>query len=365
VSNVLVITRPEGESDWKTIPKENYDLIIFTGGYFVSAYHSDQHLVTAFSDIVSFRLNNSNVVLLLNQDDIQYLNPSVSVPGFRSTGVFLFKSILKQYSHLLKYSYTYDGINYNSNYCNQLIPQSYYINGTHFSFSKDRSPLDLDYYPKNLQYNKINGYTVGVYTPYMENIDISILHAQRSVFNKFKININQIPWPEKAHAHPHSDFCNWIVDNEDVDFYVFFDIDAIPLKPNFLEILIDRASFTKLVGCEQTTEFISDVPFAAPSCLVFSKNLYNKMGRPRFNPTERSDDTQELTYIAWEQGIEVDFIKFTHCKVPNYYWVFQDGRVYGYGSVYEDLIYHNFQARFGRFLHFFIDECKSIVMKYS
>lgn len=365
MNNVLIITRPEGESDWKTIPKDNYDLIIFTGGYFVSAYHSNQHLITEFSEIISFRLNNDNVILLLNQDDIQYLNTSSKVYGFREDGAIAFKSILKQYSHLLKYNHFHNDINYNSSYCNQLIPRSYYINGAHFDFNNYNVPLNLDYYPANLQYNYINGYIIGVYTPYMENVDISVLRAQRSVFNKFNVNINQIPWPEKEYAHPHSDFCNWIVDNENVDFYVFFDIDAIPLKPNFLEILIERAGFDKLVGCEQTTEFISNIPFAAPSCLIISKKLYNKMGRPRFNPTERSDDTQELTHLAWEQNIEVDFIKFTHCKVPNYYWVFQDGRIYGYGSVYEDLIYHNFQARFGRFLHFFIDECKSTVEKYS
>ena len=89
------------------------------------------------------------------------------------------------------------------------------------------------------------------------------------------------------------------------------------------------------------------------------------MGRPRFDPTYRSDDTQELTHLAWEQGIEVDFIKFTDCKIPNYYWKFKDGRQYGFGSFYEDLVYHNFQARWDKFTVLFYEECEKIVKKYS
>lgn len=373
--NILIFTPQEGKDDWKSIPHDGYDLIIFTGGYFTSIDLSNEDLAKAAIEIINFKINNNKVLLLLNEDDLQYIDRGEITANYRQDGHNLFKFILTK--HKKMFSMYYPDVtgkldaflnqmfNLNLNQIPRLwhfCPRGYFINSAFFEFEKPKTYKHKN--QKSLEFNYIDGYKVGVFCPYMNNVDPKLVAAQRSVFDIFNIKINQLLWNGLG-GNPHSDFVNHIFDNIDCDFYILFDIDAIPLRPDFLETIIRRTVKTKIVGAEQTTDMISDEPFAAPSCFCISKDLYEQMGRPRFDPTYRSDDTQELTHLAWEQGIEVDFIKFTDCKIPNYYWKFKDGRQYGFGSFYEDLVYHNFQARWDKFTVLFYEECEKIVKKYS
>lgn len=366
MNNVLIFTKQEGRDDWKNISFDKNDLIIFSGAYFVSDTLSCHDLIRSTQDIINFKLNNDNVLLLLNEDDLQYIGEP-RTGNYKAECHDLFNSILIENRHLFN---TYNSALINNlkidlNKIPQMIyfcPRGYFVNDLFYEFE---IPKTFTHNPqKSLVFNKINGYKVGIFIPYMDNIDPKLVEAQKQVFDTFNVNINQILWKSLG-GNPHSDFVNTIVDDVYCDFYVLFDIDSIPLRPDFLEILVERAGKTKILGAEQTTDMISNEPFAAPSCFIISKELYDKMGRPRFDPTPRSDDTQELTHLAIEQGIEVDFIKFTHCKIPNYYWEFKDGRKYGYGSYYEDLVFHNFQARLDKFTRFFFEECEKTIAKYS
>lgn len=363
---ILTFTRQEGKDDWKSIPKEGYDLIVFTGGYFVADKMSNEDLMKSAHDIINFKINNNNVILLLNQDDLQYINENQILGSYRHEIAEQCKNLLKRKKHLFSFYDVLPGhldISFKKwPQMGYFYPRGYFINDAFYEFEP---PVKFIHPPnKPLTYNLVDNYKVGIFIPYMDNVDPKLVAAQKKVFDVFNVNVNQILWRGLG-GNPHSDFVNHFIDNADCDFYVLFDIDSIPLRPDFLEILVKRAGKTKIVGAEQTTDMISDEPFAAPSCFIISKDLYNQMGRPSFNPTYRSDDTQELTHLAWEQGIEVDFIRFSHCKIPNYYWKFKDGRQYGFGSYYEDLAYHNFQARWDKFTQFFYEECENIVKKYS
>ena len=82
---------------------------------------------------------------------------------------------------------------------------------------------------------------VGVYSPYFEICLPQYMEYQLKVFEKLNVNLNQCLHTKtcpQTNMVRHGEFLNEISRSEEVDYLVFFDVDAIPLKENFLEILI-------------------------------------------------------------------------------------------------------------------------------
>lgn len=209
---------------------------------------------------------------------------------------------------------------------------------------------------------------IGVYTTYFPNLDPRFIEYQKKVFDKFGIKLNQIenqPNLLGRGYNSHGTFLTEISKNEDVDYLVFFDIDAIPLHPDFLQIVIDRTYGKKVIlGIEQRTNHIpNSIPYAGPSCFVISKETYNALGQPHYNETDRSDVAEELTHIAREKGIEVDMFKFEKCEIP--LWDLSDGRKFGTASSYEGLAFHNFESRNSEKIELFLNKCKEILNEYD
>ena len=366
MKNSIIFNKIHGDNSWKKISLSEYDLIIFAGNYFDSKHHTNQELIDNFKDILELVRTNSNVHLLLGRHDLQYLDFGLRIGGFREDGADDFNKILSDNIDVFKVTYEDQFIEIDQDFikCRDisiLLEEGYYYDNFEKKLLvKEAQIFQKEIEKKPFEYNYVKGYKVGIYTPYMKNLDQSVIDAQRSVFDVFDFKINQVYWEGR-----HAEFSNFIARNEDVDFFILFDIDAIPLRPDFLELVIEMAGKDKIVGAEQVTIHISDDAFAAPSCFIMSKDLYERMNQPDFEITDRSDDTQELTYLAQEMGIEVRLLKFTHCEKEHYYWRFKDGRKYGYGSYYEDLAYHNFESRMGAYIHLFLNKCKEIVKKYS
>ena len=375
MKKTIVFPKNHGVTGWKHIvKKERPDRVIFTGNYFDSSNLMNEELVDNFLDIIKYANESKKVVLLIGRHDLQYLDTRLKIPGFREDGAQMFHEVIDANLHLFVQEYVEDDLIYRQDSIVsdidssliQLIGGYYYINGVpKLLLEADGKPLIYQNQPQRpMEYNIVNGFKVGIYSGYMSNTLQSVLDAQRSVFDTFNIKLNQVLWTK---SYLLGQFLNHIVDTEDVDFFVFFDIDSIPLKPNILEILIKMAGKNKIVGSEQVSVHVKgyeDHVFAAPSCFCISNELYNRMGRTRFDFTDRGDNTQELTHAAQEQGIDVIFLRYSHCEKPNYYWKLPNGKTYGYGSTYEDMVYHNFESRFSK-VDYFIDKCKEIVEKYS
>tara|TARA_R110002051_G_scaffold325745_2_gene430761 strand:- start:1824 stop:2555 length:732 start_codon:yes stop_codon:yes gene_type:complete len=191
---------------------------------------------------------------------------------------------------------------------------------------------------------------IGIYSPAFEGCNPDYANYQQQVFDKFNVKINQCIHTKRSPRSGtvrHGDFLDEISKSEDVDYIVFFDIDAIPLKEDFLKILIKKAHGKQcILGIEQKSNrinFENAERYAGPACFVISKNVYNLLGEPSYNETDRSDCGEELSWIAREKGIEVNYIEFTNCAIPM--WKLKDNVKFGIGSEYEGLIFHNFQAR--------------------
>ena len=246
----------------------------------------------------------------------------------------------------------------------------------------------------DFNYNTINingeSLKVGVYCAafYCEP---AYMEYHQKVFQHFGVNVNYI-----HDSQYHGEILDRICHTENVDYFCFVDVDAIPLIPNVLEILINRIHGKKaIIGIEQCSnnhvnegdklialanaikngQKISthinpsnnthnvlegfEYTYAGPAFFVISKEVYTFLGKPSFLETYRSDCGEEISYIAREKGVEVKYINFSHCIKPM--WHLRDDIEFGIGSTYENLVYHNFQARVPSNLPLFIEQCSKIL----
>jgi hypothetical protein len=154
---------------------------------------------------------------------------------------------------------------------------------------------------------------IGVYSLMWTNANTDFFTYQKKVFDFCNIKINQL-----VENVPHGLWLTNLAKQENVDFMIFFDMDAIPLQKDFLKIVIDRVyNKTKILGIEQRTNHIpNSVPYAGPACFVISKDTYEKLGEPSFLETSRSDVAEELSHICREKQIPIDVFKFNNCLHP-------------------------------------------------
>lgn len=204
---------------------------------------------------------------------------------------------------------------------------------------------------------------LGIYSVYYNNNSPEYREYQKKVFDKFNLHINQIQWEDQGYIG-HSNFMNHIARTEEVDYLIFFDIDCIPLVSNILDIILERIHNKKtILGPEQTSNHISEVIskgiFAAPSCFCISKQFYKELGEPSFEATYRGDVAQELTHICREKNYKVEYFKYDRSIEEK--WKLKEDTFFGSGTVYEDIIFHNFSATSGYNLTNFIEKAEEVL----
>lgn len=209
-------------------------------------------------------------------------------------------------------------------------------------------------------------FKVGVYSPYQSNINSQIIEYQKKVFDKFDIKLNQI-LTSITNSKTHGTFLTEISTNEDVDYIVFFDIDAIPLKKDFLQISLNRILNKRaILGIEQFANHAKNSEiYAGPACFLISKKTYVEMNFPTYETNDCGgyDCGQYLSILAKKKNVEINFFKFKECVIPR--WRLDNKRRFGIGSTYEDLVFHNFESRDHKSgsleSDIFINKCKEIL----
>jgi hypothetical protein len=215
-----------------------------------------------------------------------------------------------------------------------------------------------------VKYNYVNknGETlrIGIYSVYFPNNDLRYRDLQKLIFEKFKVEINQILWEGPMDYDGHPNFMNDISKNEDVDYFLFFDIDAFPTKSNFLDVIIDRVyGKNTILGIEQKTSHLNNDVYAGPSCFCISKSFYDLLGRPKYNATGRGDVGEELSHICREKNYQISYLKFDKCEIER--WELKPGVMFGNGSMYEDLIFHNFHSASGGNIDIYIKNANKVL----
>lgn len=87
-----------GNSSWKDIvSKGDFDKVIFIGDYFDSFHIDGPTQVNNFRDIIEFKKNNLNkVILLIGNHDFHYLNVNERYSGFQEVMQFMLRTILEE-----------------------------------------------------------------------------------------------------------------------------------------------------------------------------------------------------------------------------------------------------------------------------
>jgi hypothetical protein len=155
---------------------------------------------------------------------------------------------------------------------------------------------------------------------------------------------------------------------------LILDIDCIPLNNDSISYIFNEAERGKLIGNIQRSNHINNNQhvYVAPSCVCITRELFEKLGKPSFDITNRGDIGEELTYLAEQMGIEIEmFMPSEYTELPynqNEPWDQKDGMPkYGVGTTFvnkngDKMFYHLFQSRLNHFSNLFFLKCADLLL---
>jgi hypothetical protein len=213
---------------------------------------------------------------------------------------------------------------------------------------------------------------IGIYSYYNEDLNSEIPDLQKKVFDKFKLKITQIAGKSALKNNydfdyeDHPNALTNIINSSNEDFIIFFDIDCVPLSYNFYDILINQIKDNNtLAGAIQCANHIDkNKSYVSPAFCGFSKQLYYDCNKPSFN-TDRTaitgcDNMQRFTEVCLKMNKNILYWNVTHGG--NEKWDIKSHNTkFGNGTIYENLIYHQFEIRYEENHKSFINKCKYIL----
>jgi len=219
--------------------------------------------------------------------------------------------------------------------------------------------------PENLRILEKNGERLLIATFYGENRPPEYAEYQQKVFDHFGIPLNQIlaDFSRCTHGDAIDDFLAKVEGSH--DYLVLFDIDAIPLRHDLVEIAYDKIRDKRTVfGAAQQSNHIYvngsvNHIYAGPCAFAISHEMYVALGRPTFGMTPRGDCAEEVTWRAEELGYNVCFMFPSH--VQENLWRLGNGHQFGIGTTYGDLVFHAYLPANERSKQLFLGQCKRII----
>ena len=211
----------------------------------------------------------------------------------------------------------------------------------------------------SLDTQTINGREVTAFACYFNNIPKDMIKYQRQVFDKFGMHLNQ-----ELETINHAHYLDTVMRKIDADIYVFFDIDAIPLKAGIYEYIVDKVKDNNsIIGVEEAPNHVDyRSVYAGPSCFGITKPAYEKMGNPTFaGKAGRCDVAGELTFAAKANDVNIHlfYIKSSYDNI----WRCGENKRFGHGTTYEDWVYHQFESPTMLYQIQFISKCKHVLAK--
>lgn len=213
---------------------------------------------------------------------------------------------------------------------------------------------------------------VAIYSYFNEDLNIEIPKYQKMIFNKFNLNIKQVVGGKVKKNQDifdyedHPNALMRIIKESEEDYIIFFDIDCIPLSGSFYPKLLDQIKDNKtLAGAIQCANHIDkNKPYISPGFCGFSKNLYYDCDSPSFNtdrtPITGCDCMQRFTDVCIEKNKNIIYWNVT--DQGNERWdIFSHNTKFGNRTIYENLIYHQFEIRYEWQQSEFIEKCKQIL----
>lgn len=207
-----------------------------------------------------------------------------------------------------------------------------------------------------------------------------VLEYQQKVFSKFNIPMNYV-----HNNFNYFDFGQALDSfttstKTMVDYWIHFDIDAIPLYPEVINDIYDKIRDKKTIwGCASQSNHLvvngtKQHAYCNTSTFGLSTDFYRKLGEPSFRNTPRGDMGEELTWKAQELGYTVSLVYpkcydgVTEEEAKAYgvstYSDLDCGFKFGMGTTYSDMIYHATVQIVPRSTDLFVSKCEEIIKKY-
>jgi hypothetical protein len=194
---------------------------------------------------------------------------------------------------------------------------------------------------------------------YMDNIRADVVQAQRAVLDAFApsgFEVRQV-----LTRRSHGATLDEIVGGAEADLVLVLDIDCVPLHDAAIPTLSAKAKAGALAGCVQRANHIDNGAhlYVGAFCMALSRSLWERLGRPSFEPTGRGDVGEELTWRCEETGAPVELLWPSHVEAPS--WDLTEGRQFGVNTEYEGAFLHTFNIRSPEYQQRFIDRCRAIL----
>jgi hypothetical protein len=231
--------------------------------------------------------------------------------------------------------------------------------------------------------------TYKIYTCASRTLDESLVNAHKKVIKHFNIEIEYIR--DFAFWAQHPQILNDLINGCDADVVGFMDIDFIPFSKEAIirdvNYVYDNDTFIGIAqpipgsGYNQIGECNFPLPefkqgnnktvrmyqnVCTPYFLI-KKTCYEKLGKPTFANTHRSDTGGEISYAAHVAGInyrlyyptcfEKPFVNIDNLainRLGNYGF-------YGVGTVYPNVGYHLVQVKSDINTELFIKRCDDVI----
>ena len=194
-----------------------------------------------------------------------------------------------------------------------------------------------------------------------DNVDKEMLSAHKRVMKYFELPVNY-----HATNTNHGFWMQQVMNRSDSDVVVFIEPDCIPLQIlpviEYIKYAFHNETF---VGIAQVSNHIPPKShiYAAPAFYAMSTQAYNKLGRPSFTETRKSDTAEEICYIAEDKGIRYRALMPTCFEKESSEGLWPLGPLgyYGIGTVFDNSIYHLYQSRMAENINMFVKRCEQVI----
>jgi hypothetical protein len=194
-----------------------------------------------------------------------------------------------------------------------------------------------------------------------DNVDKDMLAAHKRVMEFFNIPMNY----HNLDGFNHGSWMQWVINNSVSDVIVFMEPDCIPLDKKIFEYIKYANRNETFVGIAQVSNHIPPRShiYAAPGFYAISKKAYEKLGRPPFSETLRSDTAEEICYVAEQRGMMYRALMPTYFEKPSSegLWPLSNLGYYGIGTVFDNTIYHLYQSRMAENIEMFVKRCDEVI----
>jgi hypothetical protein len=193
------------------------------------------------------------------------------------------------------------------------------------------------------------------------NVDSEMLAAHKRVMEYFNIPMNY----HNRTGVNHGMWMQWVINNSESDVIVVMEPDCIPLNKNFIDYIKYAYRHETFVGIAQVSNHIPPRShiYAAPGFYAISKKAYDKLDRPSFTETRRSDTAEEISYLAEERSMKYRALMPTYFEKPSSegLWPLSNLGYYGIGTVFDNSIYHLYQSRMAENIDMFVKRCDEVI----